>query len=50
VRLKTLLATTPLRRIGEPDDIGGIVAFLASPAAAFLTGTIIVADGGVMIA
>jgi NAD(P)-dependent dehydrogenase (short-subunit alcohol dehydrogenase family) len=50
VRLKTLLTTTPLRRIGEPDDIGGIVAFLASPAAAFLTGTIIVADGGVMIA
>ena len=49
-RLKTLLETTPLRRIGEPYDIGGIVAFLASPAAAFITGTIIVADGGVMIA
>jgi NAD(P)-dependent dehydrogenase (short-subunit alcohol dehydrogenase family) len=49
-RLKTLLETTPLRRIGEPNDIGGIVAFLASPAAAFITGTIIVADGGVMIA
>jgi NAD(P)-dependent dehydrogenase (short-subunit alcohol dehydrogenase family) len=49
-RLKLLLETTPLRRIGEPDDIGGIVAFLASPAAAFITGTIIVADGGVTIA
>ena len=49
-RLKTLLQTTPLRRIGEPDDIGGIVAFLASRAAAFITGTIIVADGGVTIA
>ena len=49
-RLKTLLETTPLRRIGEPDDIGGIVAFLASRAAAFITGTIIVADGGVTIA
>jgi NAD(P)-dependent dehydrogenase (short-subunit alcohol dehydrogenase family) len=49
-RLKSLLETTPLRRIGEPDDIGGIVAFLASRAAAFITGTIIVADGGVTIA
>ena len=41
---------TPLRRIGEPDDIGGIAAFLASPAAAFITGQTIVADGGVTIA
>ncbi len=43
-------ATTPLRRIGEPDDIGAIAAFLASKAAAFITGQIIVADGGVTIA
>jgi NAD(P)-dependent dehydrogenase (short-subunit alcohol dehydrogenase family) len=41
---------TPLRRIGEPADIGGIAAFLASPAAAFITGQTIVADGGVTIA
>jgi NAD(P)-dependent dehydrogenase (short-subunit alcohol dehydrogenase family) len=41
---------TPLRRIGQPDDIGGIAAFLASPAAAFITGQTIVADGGVTIA
>ena len=44
------LETTPLRRIGEPDDIGGIAAFLASPAAAYITGQVIVADGGVTIA
>jgi NAD(P)-dependent dehydrogenase (short-subunit alcohol dehydrogenase family) len=44
------LHTTPLRRIREPDDIGGIAAFLASPAAAYITGQIIVADGGVTIA
>ena len=37
-RLKARLETTPLRRIGEPDDIGGIAAFLASHAAAFMTG------------
>jgi NAD(P)-dependent dehydrogenase (short-subunit alcohol dehydrogenase family) len=43
-------ALTPLRRIGEPDEIGGIVAFLASPAARFMTGQVVVADGGVTIA
>jgi NAD(P)-dependent dehydrogenase (short-subunit alcohol dehydrogenase family) len=40
---------TPLRRLGEVDDIGGVAAFLASPAAKFITGQIIVADGGVTI-
>ncbi len=42
-------AGTPLRRIGEPRDIGGIAVFLASQAAAFMTGQCIVADGGVTI-
>jgi NAD(P)-dependent dehydrogenase (short-subunit alcohol dehydrogenase family) len=40
---------TPLRRIGEPDDIGGIAVLLASRAGAFITGQTIVADGGVTI-
>ena len=43
-------AVTPLRRIGEPDDIGGIAVFLASRAGAFVTGQTIVADGGITIA
>jgi NAD(P)-dependent dehydrogenase (short-subunit alcohol dehydrogenase family) len=47
--LEQRTSTTPLRRIGEPDDIGGVAAFLASPAAAFITGQVIVADGGVTI-
>jgi NAD(P)-dependent dehydrogenase (short-subunit alcohol dehydrogenase family) len=47
--LKNRTAATPLRRIGTPDEIGGIAAFLASPAASFITGQIVVADGGVTI-
>jgi NAD(P)-dependent dehydrogenase (short-subunit alcohol dehydrogenase family) len=48
-RRKEREAATPLRRLGEPRDIGGIAAFLASEAAAFITGQVIVADGGVTI-
>lgn len=48
-RRKEREAATPLRRLGEPRDIGGIAAFLASDAAAFITGQVIVADGGVTI-
>lgn len=49
-RLKKRNEGTPLRRIGAPEEIGGIAAFLASPAASFITGQVIVADGGVTIA
>jgi len=49
VRRKERESATPLRRLGEPRDIGGVAAFLASDAAAFITGQVIVADGGVTI-
>ena len=49
-RLQRRLATTPLRRTGEPEDIGGVATFLATKAAAFITGQVIVADGGVTTA
>ncbi len=42
-------AMTPLRRLGEPKDIGGIAVFLAADASRFVTGQMIVADGGVSI-
>ena len=48
-RRKEREAATPLRRLGEPRDIGGIAVFLASDAAAFMTGQVIVADGGVTV-
>ena len=41
---------TPLRRIGEPGDIAGAAVFLASRAGAWMTGQVIVIDGGVTIA
>ena len=43
-------ARTSLRRIGTPEEIGPVAAFLASPAASFITGQVIVADGGITIA
>jgi NAD(P)-dependent dehydrogenase (short-subunit alcohol dehydrogenase family) len=48
-RRKERIEATPLGRLGEPRDIGGIDVFLASDAAAFVTGQVIVADGGVSI-
>ncbi len=45
-RRKLVEARAPLRRIGEPEDIGGIALFLASRAAAHITGQMIIADGG----
>jgi NAD(P)-dependent dehydrogenase (short-subunit alcohol dehydrogenase family) len=44
------IARYPLGRIGEPDDIAGAAIFLASRAGAFVTGQVIVVDGGVTIA
>ena len=42
-------ATTPLRRIGEPDEIAGAAVFLASAAGSYVTGQAIVVDGGVTV-
>jgi NAD(P)-dependent dehydrogenase (short-subunit alcohol dehydrogenase family) len=49
VMLERRTSTTPLRRIGEPDEIAGAAIFLASQAGTFVTGQTIVVDGGVTI-
>lgn len=44
-----LKAATPLRRIGEPEDIAGAAVYLAAPAGRYVTGQMIVIDGGVTV-
>ncbi|GAA1948895.1 SDR family oxidoreductase [Nocardioides panacihumi] len=39
----------PLKRLGDPDDVAGVVAFLLSPDAAWLTGQTVLIDGGVSL-
>jgi 3-oxoacyl-[acyl-carrier protein] reductase len=46
---RTVVEATPLQRWGTPDDVAGAALFLASPAAAFLTGQTILVGGGVVM-
>ena len=39
----------PLERLGTPDDVAGVVAFLASDHAAYITGQVLVVDGGLVM-
>jgi NAD(P)-dependent dehydrogenase (short-subunit alcohol dehydrogenase family) len=49
-RSQAILERTPLGRWGEPEDVAQAVVFLCSPAAAFITGTILSVDGGYLVA
>ncbi len=43
---RRLMSRTPMKRLGEPDEIASTVAFLASDAASYITGQVLYADGG----
>jgi 3-oxoacyl-[acyl-carrier protein] reductase len=43
---ESMLAATPLGRFGEPEDVAGVVRFLCSDAASFITGEVLLVDGG----
>ncbi|MGH3080917.1 MAG: 3-oxoacyl-[acyl-carrier-protein] reductase [Gaiellaceae bacterium] len=43
---EAMLANTPLGRFGDPEDVAGAVRFLCSDAAAFVTGEVLLVDGG----
>jgi 3-oxoacyl-[acyl-carrier protein] reductase len=48
VDIEAMLRTIPVRRLGKPDELGKLVAFLASDVAGFITGQAIAYDGGAL--
>jgi NAD(P)-dependent dehydrogenase (short-subunit alcohol dehydrogenase family) len=45
-RGRDIVSRNPMRRVGEPEEIASVVLFLLSPAAAYVNGAMVVADGG----
>ena len=45
---KKIMSRTPMKRLGEPSEVADVVAYLASDAASYITGEIVVVDGGRM--
>jgi NAD(P)-dependent dehydrogenase (short-subunit alcohol dehydrogenase family) len=47
--LEAITKETPSKRIGKPEEVAELVAFLASPTCTFITGQTIVIDGGILM-
>lgn len=47
--LESVLSRTPMKRIGEPEEVASVVAFLCMPASSYITGRCIAVDGGFLV-
>jgi tropinone reductase I len=47
-KLGRILQRTPMKRIGEPDEVAAVIAFLCMPASGYVTGQTIAVDGGLL--
>lgn len=47
--IDNIIADVPLKRLGQPDDVSSLVAFLASDLAGYITGEVIAVDGGIQM-
>jgi 3-oxoacyl-[acyl-carrier protein] reductase len=45
-----MLAAIPMERLGKVEDVAGVALFLAGPLASYITGQVIIVDGGMVMA
>lgn len=48
MKLNAVLGNIPLRRLGKPNEVAGVAAFLAFSDADYMTGTTVFVDGGLL--